>query len=108
MSGARSARDLDGLIDEITVDAYEDDEQLTGFLVAAEEVIEAPEPASIVGVDVEVIAIDTGPDARTGLLSRCRRGGGVHEVAFADLTFPAASELGLIRDAYRRWQGRKP
>jgi hypothetical protein len=98
--------ELDALIDELTVDAYGDDEQLSGFHVGAEEAIDCGERATIVGVDVEVVAVDCGPDARTGLLARVHRDGAVYEVALADLRFPTGSELGLIVGAYRRWQGR--
>lgn len=97
---------LDAVIDELTLDAYGDEEQLSGFLVGAEEALEPGEPARIVGVDVEVMGVDAGPDVRAGLLARVRRGGAAHEVALADLAFPSGSELGLVAAAYRRWQGR--
>jgi hypothetical protein len=98
--------ELDALIDELTVDAYGDEEQLSGFHVGAEDALSRGERAMIVGVDVEVEAIDCGPDARTGLLARVRRDGAVYEVALADLTFDSDSELGLVVAGYRRWQGR--
>jgi hypothetical protein len=99
---------LDALIDELTTDAYGDEEQLTGFLTGAEEALQRGEPAEIVGIDVEVLAVDTGPDARTGLTARVSRDGRTYEVGLADLTFPTDSALGLVVAAYRRWQGRPP
>jgi hypothetical protein len=42
---------LDALIDELTVDAYGDEEQLRAFLTGAEEALRRGEPARIVGVD---------------------------------------------------------
>lgn len=98
--------DLDALIDELTVDAYGDEEQLTGFHVGAGEALRRDQRATIVGVDVEVVAVDCGPDARTGLLARVRRGAAMYDVALADLTLPSDSELALVVAAYRRWQGR--
>lgn len=98
--------ELDALIDKLTVDAYGDEEQLSGFHVGAEERVRRGERATIVGVDVEVVAVDCGPDARTGLLAHVRRDGAMHDVALADLAFEADSELGLVVAAYRRWQGR--
>ncbi len=98
--------ELDALIDELTVDAYGDEQQLSGFHVGAEEALRRGEPATIVGADVQVVAVDCGPDARTGLLARVRRDGALYHVALADLTFGADSELGLVVAAYRRWQGR--
>lgn len=99
--------ELDALIEELTLDAYGDDEQLSGFLVGADEALVRGEGASIVGVDVEILAIDSGPDERTGLLARVRRDGQSHEIALADLSFATESELGLVVAAYRRWQGRR-
>lgn len=98
--------ELDALIDELTVDAYDDEEQLSGFHVGAEEALHRGEHATVVGIGVEVVAIDCGPDARTGLLARVRCDGATHDVALADLVFGADSDLGLVVAAYRRWQGR--
>jgi len=38
--------ELDALIDDLTVDAYNDEEQLAGFLVGADEALQGGEPAS--------------------------------------------------------------
>jgi len=101
-----TAKRLDALIEDLTTDAYGDDEQLSGFLVGADEALIRGEPASLVGVDVEVMAVAAGPDVRTGLLARVRREGRTYDVGLADLTFEPGSELGLVVSAYRRWQGR--
>lgn len=101
-----TAKRLDALIEGLTIDAYGDDEQLSGLLVGADEALVGGERASLVGVDVEVMAVDAGPDVRTGLLARVRRDGRTYDVALADLTFEPGSDLGLVGAAYRRWQGR--
>jgi hypothetical protein len=101
-----TAAELDALIEELTVDAHNDEEQLSGFLVGAEEALVRGEQATIAGAAVEVISVDCGPDARTGLTARVLREGAKHEVAIADLTFVSGSELGVVVAAYRRWQGR--
>ena len=108
MSKTARLSELDALIDDLTVDAYGDGEQLAGFLVGAEESLQGGEPASIAGIQVEVVEVDSGPDARTGLTARVQRNGQTYDVALADLTFAADSQLGLIVAAYRRWQGRTP
>ena len=105
MSSA-SAKQLDALIEDLTTDAYGDDEQLSGLLVGADEALVRGERASLVGADVDVMAVDAGPDVRTGLLARVRRDGRTYDVALADLTFEPGSDLGLVVAAYRRWQGR--
>jgi hypothetical protein len=46
--------ELDALIDELTVDACGDEEQLSGFHAGAEERRRGGERATIVGVDVDV------------------------------------------------------
>lgn len=102
-------KELDALIEELTVDAYDDEEQLSGLFNGAEEALPpGGEPASIVGVEVHVMSAEIGPDVRTGLLARVTRGGVGYEVALADLEFPAGSDFGLLVAAYRRWQGRTP
>jgi hypothetical protein len=96
---------LDQLIDEITVDAYNHEEQEAGFLVAAEESLVRRESAELAGTAVEVIRVDCGPDVRAGLRATVRAGGGTHEVALADLAFPDGSDIAPIVCAYRRWLG---
>lgn len=100
-----TSAELDALIDELTVDAYNDEEQESGFLVGAEEALAPGAMARLLGIDVEVLKIDSGPDLRTGLRARARRGDDTHHVSLADLTFPDGSELGLVVAAYRRWLG---
>lgn len=101
-----TAAELDALIEELIVDAYNDEERLSGFLVGSEEALVRGERATIAGATVEVISVDCGPDARTGLTARVLRDGSEHEVALADLTFAPGSEIGVVVAAYRRWQGR--
>lgn len=97
--------ELDQLITELTINAYGDDEQLTGFLTGAEDALQALEPAFIVGVPVTVVRVDAGPDVRRGLIAVCERDGTRYEASLVDLVFPADSELGRVTAAYRRWLG---
>ena len=66
--------ELDALIEELTVDAYNDEEQLSGFLVGAEEALVRGEHAKIAGAVVKVIRVDRGPDVRTGCARDARCG----------------------------------
>lgn len=102
----RSPAQLDALIEELTVDAYNDEEQETGFLVGAEEALGRGERARLAGHEVEVRAVIHRPNMRTGLRA-CVRGhdGKTHEVALSDLAFPHDSELVKVVIAYRRWLG---
>lgn len=100
-----SLTELDELIDEITVDAYNDEEQEAGFLVAAEEALVSGEPAQLAGSAAEVLRVDCGPGVRAGLRATVRACGGTHEVALIDLAFREGSEIAPIVRAYRRWLG---
>ncbi|HTU84671.1 MAG TPA: hypothetical protein VMF57_03795 [Solirubrobacteraceae bacterium] len=102
----RSSAQLNALIDELTVDCYNDEEQETGFQVGAEEALVRGERARLAGHEFEVRAVIHGPDVRTGLRARVRgEDRGTHEVALSDLEFPNDSELGTVVAAYRRWLG---
>lgn len=101
-----AAAELDALIEDLTLDAYGEEEQLLGFLVGAQEALRRGEPATIVDVAVELAEVDCGPDVRTGLIARVRRNGTIHKVALADVVFAPGSKLGLVAAAYRRWQRR--
>lgn len=102
----RSSARLDALIEELTVDCYNDEEQETGFQVGADEALRRGERAHVAGRELEVRAVVHGPDVRAGLRALVRdRDGIAHEVALSDLVFPDESELGTIVAAYRRWLG---
>jgi hypothetical protein len=65
--------DLDALVAELTVDAYSVEERLSGLLVGAEEALVPEEPTTGVGVPVDVVTVDCGPDARADLTADVRR-----------------------------------
>ena len=102
----RSSAQLDALIEQLTVDAYGDEEQETGFQVGAEEALRRGERARLAGHSYEVRAVIHGPDVRAGLRARVRgQDGKSYEVALSDLEFSDDSELGTVVAAYRRWLG---
>jgi hypothetical protein len=100
-----STAELDALIDELTVDCYNDEEQLTGLLTGAEEALVVGEIAAIAGAEIRVMALDCPSDLRRGLTAVCERDGHRFELSLADIRFGDASELGRIAGAYRRWLG---
>ncbi len=108
MSSATDLATLDALIEELTVDAYGDEEQLVGFLTGAEDALAVGEIATVAGVEIRIVSIACGPDARRGLLAVCERDHQRFELSVADLAFGPSSELGQIVAAYRRWLGCDP
>jgi len=100
---------LDSLIEEITVDAYGDDEQLWAFRQAFEEEVALPADGFVVGEPVSVVTVDYDGNERRGLTARCRREDGTeHVIAVSDLVFPAGSPAAHYVSAYRKWLGIAP
>jgi hypothetical protein len=52
--------ELDHLIEEITVDAHDIDEQLMGFEAAFDEDANLRCPATVVGEEVEILSVSRG------------------------------------------------
>jgi hypothetical protein len=100
---------LDELIEEITTDAYGEDEQLWAFRQAFEDSVTLPAEGAVVGEPVLVIAFDYDGNERRGLTAKVRRADGrEHVVAAADVTMPARSEGARHLAAYRKWMGLTP
>ena len=99
-------KDLDDLIEEVTVDAYGDDEQLWAFRQVLEDELALPADAFVIGESVSVIEIDYDGNVRRGLTARCRREDGTeHVVAASDVVFPECSSGARYVAAYRKWLG---
>lgn len=100
---------LDELIDEITVDAYGEQEQLWAFRQAFEDDIPLPAQGLIVGEPVLVVAFDFDGNERRGLTAKCRGADGYeHVVAVADVMMAPGSEASRYVAAYRKWMGLAP
>ena len=100
---------LDELIEEITVDAYGESEQLGSFMQAFEDDIPVPCEATVIGEPVQVIKFDYDGNTRRGLTATCRRSDGSrHDVAVSELTIPPSMPGGRYLGAYRKWMGLPP
>lgn len=97
-----SVLELDRLIEEITVDCYNDAEQLTAFECAFQE-IELPVPGTVVGEEVTVLAIGL-PGDRWELVATCQRGDHRYDVCLQDVEIRADAPLADLLAAYRRWR----
>lgn len=100
---------LDRMIEEITVDAYGDDEELCALLQAFEDSIKLPADGFVIGEPVSVMAFDYDGNQRRGLTARCRReDGSQHVVSLCEIVFPQTSKAELHVAAYRRWLNLDP
>ena len=100
---------LDEMIEEITVDAYGDDEQLWAFRQAFEDHVELPADGFVIGEPVSVIAVDYDGNARRGLTAKCRReDGSEHVVAVSEVGLSPASAGANYIAAYRKWLNLDP
>ena len=102
--------EIDALIEEVIVDAYNEHEQLWAFRQAFEDNARFPFRATVVGAEVAVTEVDFEGDERRGLTATCRREGQLHSVSLLDITpvGPMPLETRQLLDAYRRWSGATP
>jgi hypothetical protein len=101
--------DLDGLIAEITTDAYGNDEQFWAFHSALEDGIELPCEAFVIGEPVSVVELDYGGNLRRGLVARCRReDGSEYRISAAEIVLAEQSKGSHFIAAYRKWSGLDP
>jgi len=96
-----SEKELDALVEEATVDAYGDDEQLGGFAVMIEENLGMPFETTVLGVQVTVTGIT---QAESGIVADCVRDGQHQAIAVLDLPLPEPPPEGAQWiAAYRHW-----
>jgi hypothetical protein len=94
---------MESLIDEITVDAQDVDEQLMGFLQVFLDEVAVPAPATPLDIVVEMTGFDSEGDERRGLVARCRHGDRAGTVSLVDLRFDPHSIAGWLQAACRTW-----
>ena len=97
-----SDAELDKLIEEATVDAYDESEQIVGFQTMLEEHLAMPFETEVLGVKVTVEAVDLSDDDQ--IVAVCTRGKSRQRITILDLplTKPPPKGAEWI-DAYRRW-----
>lgn len=104
MAGSKkSDEELSDLVEQIIVDAYDDDEQLSAFRQAIEDEAALPADAWVIGEPVTVLKVDY-ENERRGLTAKCRReDGSEYTIAACDLVFPEGSKAAGYIAAYRMW-----
>ena len=96
------AAKLDELIEEATVDAYDESEQTTGFYTMFEEHLAMPFKTEVLGMDVTVERIDMSEDEQ--IVAVCARDKSRQRIPILELPLPDPPPKGSEWiDAYRRW-----
>lgn len=112
LRSTKGNNDLDALeemIEETTVDAYNDDEKLWAFRQAFEDNVELPADGFVIGEPVSVIEIDYDGNERRGLTAKCRReDSSEYVVIVSEVVFTRASAGARHIAAYRKWLNLDP
>ena len=93
------------LLEEATVDCYNEEEEFVGILVTLDERLSFPLQARALGELVKVIGLDhSQSDLRRGIVARVHKAGQEYSISLADLDFadpdPASAEW---LEMYRHW-----
>jgi Calcium binding len=95
---------LDALIEEATVDCYNEEEQVTGLFTMLEGNLAVPFQTSVLGVSVTVASVDLTDNNE--IVAICQRDGLRQAIPILYLPLPAPAPDGAEWiDAYRRWLG---
>ena len=101
-AGRSSTAHLDKLIGQVTVDCYNDYEEITGIFTMLEEKLTVPFATKVLGLEVMVERVDLNKAGE--IVAVCRRGRERLRVPAIDLPLPKPKPKGAEWiDAYRRW-----
>jgi hypothetical protein len=97
-----SPAQLDAMIEEATVDCYNESEACTGIFCMLEENLQLPFTTMVLGLEVSVDSVDiTDADE---VVAICRKGNKRQRISLVDLPLPDPRPRGADWiDAYRRW-----
>ncbi|MFI9783492.1 hypothetical protein ACIHEI_08295 [Kitasatospora sp. NPDC051984] len=98
--GTLSRRELAALVEEATVDTYDEHEELSALFTAVEENLSVPFSTSVLGAEVTVRGIDLSLDGR--IVALCTRGEFRQTIGLLDLQLPEPAPDGAEWvEAYR-------
>jgi len=93
---------LDDLIEQATVDCYNESEQVTGLFTMLEEHLDLPFETTLLRMAVTVTSIDLTDGDQ--IVAICRRDGQRQQIPILDLPLPTPARDGCEWiEAYRRW-----
>jgi len=94
--------ELDAMVTEAIVDAYDEYEQLTAFHAVIEDRLTLPFDTSVLGVTATVTAIELRPGS--GIVALCRHGRYRQAIGILDLPLPQPAHEGWAWvEACRHW-----
>ena len=97
-----SKDDLEQIVEDATVDAYGESEQVTGFYTMLENDLELPFKTVVLGAEVTVERLDLTDDDRIVVV--CQRGQKRQRLSILDLPLPDPPPKGWEWiEAYRHW-----
>lgn len=97
-------QDIDAMVEEATVDAYNESEQVSGLFAMIEDNLEVPFKTKVLGAVVTVEKVDL--DRREQIVAICSRGGERQAIPILELPLPTPRPAGAEWvDAYRHWLG---
>ncbi|MFC5957695.1 hypothetical protein ACFP51_25475 [Streptomyces pratens] len=116
--GTWGRSELEAVVEDATVDAYDEDEQRTGLFTTLEEYLDLPFTTAVLGVEVTVHGVDLTPDGR--IVALCSRGRVRQAIGILELPLPSPAPEGVNGvsparakprawgriEAYRHWAGR--
>ena len=95
--------ELEDLVEEATIDAYGEEEQVTSFYTVLDEDLVLPFDTIVLGVDVTVEKLDH-TDRSDDIVIVCRRGSALQRLPILDLPLPDPPPEGWKWiEAYRYW-----
>lgn len=104
--GRLSPARLERLIDEATVDAYDDSEQVVGLYSMIEDHLKLPIATEILGVPVVVESIELTDDE--SIVAVCRAANKRQRIRIVDVPLPDPPPSGSEWiEAYRKWASRR-
>ena len=94
------------MIEEATVDCYNESEQITGWFTMIDENLAVPFATTVLGVSVTVERVDLNRSEQ--IVAICRRGRDRQSLPMLDLTLPTPPPDGAEWiEAFRQWRGER-
>jgi hypothetical protein len=101
--GGLSAAKLAEMIEEATVDAYDEREQATGWFTVIGDNLDMPFETEVLGVTVTVKRLELRDD--NSMVAVCARGSERQAIGLVDLPLPSPRPEGAEWiEAYRHWR----